>query len=734
MPSVQPTFHESWYRVADLKLRIRASVHIARQIYRGQRCYVMQDQANNAFVRLHNAAYQLVGLLDGRRTLRQAWEICCKNLGDDAITQGEVLHLISQLAANNLLESELPPDAAGMFERFKKRKKRELQGAMMNLLFPRIPIFDPDAILEKGIFLVGWIFSWPGLLLWLALIGSAVFTLLNRGPGLSGALSGAAGLLRPDNWLLLYAAFVLDKMIHESGHAIACKKFGKQSGTAGEVHVIGLMLLVFTPVPYVDASSSWILQSRWQRMIVGAAGMWMEFALAAIAAMVWSLSSPASTLHDFCYNLMFIASVSTVFFNGNPFLRYDGYYILADMVEIPNLFGKSIQYLMYLIKHYAFGVENAINPTESRGQRIWLLVYLVLAGVVRVVVSSAIVLFLVRELHNYPEAMLFLTIMAAAGLAAWLVVPIGRGLWYLAGSSELMHHRGRAWLVTIGTLSVGLGLVGAVPVPNHCRVEAVTRAQTQQRMYVRTSGFLRTFAKSGLRVHGGPHGTVLLQLSNPRLAAKINTLQSRLNTTEMEWRKAMAKNIAKAEIYRRQMRAVREQLALDRAKDAELTVRSPIDGTWIAPELHLRIGVYLHRGEQVGTVANLKTLVVLGAADQNRAGRIIRSGSHLAQIRIYGHPAPEIPGVIAKAYPAGSNMLPSAALSYLGGGPFVPDAGTNQPRATGSPFFLLEVHPLKPTTFMPGQRVEVRVALPPSPVAMQLFDMLRRALEPQAGA
>ena len=164
MSPVLPTFHESWYRVADLKLRIRSSVHIVRQRYRGQRRYVVLDQANNAAFSLPQPGYQLLGLLDGTRTLREAWESCCKVLGDEAPTQGEALDLLGQLASNNLLESELPPDAAGMFERYKKRKKRELQNALMNVLFPRIPIFDPDAILEKGIFLVGWIFSWPSAL------------------------------------------------------------------------------------------------------------------------------------------------------------------------------------------------------------------------------------------------------------------------------------------------------------------------------------------------------------------------------------------------------------------------------------------------------------------------------------------------------------------------------------------------------------------------------------------
>ena len=734
MSPVLPTFHESWYRVADLKLRIRSSVHIVRQRYRGQRRYVVLDQANNASFSLSQPGYQLLGLLDGSRTLREAWEICCKVLGDEAPTQGEALDLLGQLASNNLLESELPPDAAGMFERYKKRKKRELQGALMNVLFPRIPIFDPDAILEKAIFLVGWIFSWPGLVVWLAVVLAGVYTLLNRGPGLGAALAGASHILRPDNWLLLYGAFVLDKLVHESGHAIACKKFGHQNGTSGEVHVIGLMLLVFTPVPYVDASSAWLLKSRWQRAIVGAAGMWVEFALAAAAAMVWALSSPTSTLHDFAYNLMFIASVTTVIFNANPFLRYDGYYILADLLEIPNLFGRSIQYAAYLIKRYAFGLEHVINPADTPGQKIWLVIYLVLAGIVRVLVSSLIVLFLVRELHNHPEIMLLLAVMATAGIAVWLLVPLGRGIWYLVDSPELLHHRTRAMSISLVTTALLVGAVGLIPLPNHCRVEGVTRAKIQRRIYVQTSGFLQSFLPSGKLTHGGPNGTVLLRLANPSLQSKLASLASRWDAAKVRWRQALASSPAKAKIYRHEIQAIAKRLTRLRRKASDLTLSAPVSGTWIAPGLHLHIGAYLHRGQQVGTIADLHTMLVFGAADQNRAGRIIRAALHNAAIRVYGRPSPAIPAVIRREYPAGANTLPSAALSYLGGGPFAPDPQQHQPLATASPFFLLEVQPRKPVAWLPGQRVQMRLALPHESLAMQVLEMLRRALEPHNGA
>jgi putative peptide zinc metalloprotease protein len=736
---MRQTFHESFYRVADLKVRLRRSINIARQFYRGQRWYVVQDQANNAFFRLNQPAYEFVGLLDGTRTVRAAWESCTAKWGDGAPTQGEALQLLGQLSGHNLLETELPPDAAGMFERYKRRRKREIQGRFMNLLFPRIPLLDPDAILETLLPYFGWIFSFKGFLLWIGLMFCAVYMLLNRGPGVAAAISQASSVLQPDNWLLLYAAFLLDKFLHESSHALACKKFGKQSGGTGEVHAIGIMLLVFTPVPYVDASSSWLLKSRWQRAIVGAAGMWMEFALASIAAIIWCSTNPESLLHAFCYNLMFIASVATVFFNGNPFLRYDGYYILSDLLEIPNLLSRSLQYALYLVKKYAFRLKDALNPAETTGQKIWMLIYIILAGVVRVLVLSAIIIFLVRNLQNYPQVMLILSVMAAAAVLTWVVIPVSRCVWYLANSPELTHHRGRAWLVTLGFVAVMVIGLGLIPLPNHCRVEGVVCGDPQQDIYAQTPGFLQQFVPSGSLVHGGANATVLLQMQNPDLDTQAAVLRAKVSSLQVQQRESLSQgDVASAQIYSRQVDAENSELAAINHQLSQLIITAPFSGRWIAPDLHLRIGTYFKSGDQIGTVLNDDKLIVLAAADQPNAGQIIRAASQGGQIRIIGAADQAIAAHVQLAFPGADNTLPSAALSYLAGGPFAPSTDQNQPEGTATPFFMLKIQPQQSTlsfsgrqvAFLAGQRVILRLTLPSETLARQVLEMLQRTLEP----
>ncbi|MDP7288748.1 MAG: PqqD family peptide modification chaperone, partial [Phycisphaerae bacterium] len=347
MPIDRPTFSESWYRVASLRPRLRSSVQVFRQHFRGQMWHVLQDPGSNQFFRLNDTGYHFVGLLDGRRTVAEVWNICNEQLGDASPTQGEAIALLGQLYTSNLLQADVPPDAMGLFRRYKQRVGREVRGYLTNLLFIRIPLIDPDRFLERWVGIFGALFSAVGFILWLAIMCTGVYFLLGRTDELGNQ---AMGILMTANLPLLAISFWIVKIVHEFGHGFACKKFGLQAG-GGEVHTMGIMFLIFMPLPYVDASSAWAFRSKWHRVTVGAAGMFCELAIAAIAAIVWASVGPGM-VKAVAYNCMFIASVTTLMFNANPLLRYDGYYILSDMLEIPNFAQRSKSYLYYLVKRY----------------------------------------------------------------------------------------------------------------------------------------------------------------------------------------------------------------------------------------------------------------------------------------------------------------------------------------------------------------------------------------------
>jgi len=341
--------------------------------------------SNNDHFRLTESGYYLIALLNGDRTVEQAWEQSMTVLGDAAPTQGEVIQLLGQLYSSNLLRGDVPPDVEGMFNRFRKRKLREIGGTLGNLLFLKIPLFDPDRLLDGLVKVFWWVYTPVGCILWAIIIALGVRALMGQWDSL---MSQANNILDPSNLLWLYACFAVIKGIHELGHGVACKKFGHSEGTSGEVHTIGIMLLVLTPMPYVDATSSWSFRRKWRRVAVAGAGMYLELAVAAIAAILWANSATGSLLHSLSYNVMFIASVSTLLFNANPLLRFDGYYILSDMLEIPNLNQRSKQYLYYLVRKYAWRVRNPISPAHNTGERGWFFFYAIAATVYRVFICK----------------------------------------------------------------------------------------------------------------------------------------------------------------------------------------------------------------------------------------------------------------------------------------------------------------------------------------------------------
>ncbi len=240
---------------------------ISRQFYRGDRWYVVRDPAGNQFHRLSDAAYRFVGLLDGRRTVEEAWDLVGGQLADDAPTQPEVIHVLSQLYAANLLETNITPDAMVLLRRHKKLSQQKMQNRLMNVLFPRIRLWDPDRFLCRWMPVAKALFSKLGAVIWLGVILFALSVVLPQWQQLKTAASNTLDFTHNyENIFLLYATFVVIKLIHELGHAFACRRFG------GECHELGIMLLVLVPTPYVDASTAWSFPSKWQRMFVGRGG------------------------------------------------------------------------------------------------------------------------------------------------------------------------------------------------------------------------------------------------------------------------------------------------------------------------------------------------------------------------------------------------------------------------------------------------------------------------------
>src|SRR3954462_10891996 len=476
MLQLRPTFSESWYRVAALKAKVRAGAQISRTFYRGERWDVVRDPAGNQFHRLSDAAYRFVGLLDGTRTVAEAWDLVGGQLADDAPTHNEVIQILSQLHAANLLESNVTPDAAVLLRRHKKMVKQQWQGRLMNILFPRIPLWDPDQFLVRWMPIIKPFLGKLGALLWLGLVFSAIAALAPEWKQLEAQIPHA---IAPDNWPFLWATFCLIKLIHELGHGFSCRRFG------GEVHELGLMFLVLVPAPYVDASSAWSFPNKWARVFVGAGGMIIELFVAAILAFVWINTAQGSLINGLALNTMLIASFSTIIFNANPLLRYDGYYILSDLLEIPNLRYRSTEYTVGLIKRHLFKVKLS-QPLPPVGQRIWLVLYAIASSIYRMFVGIMIILMV------WNQVPVLGVLMALGGVITWLAVPVIKTLRYLLIEPELHRKRAGATAWVLGAVAVAVVLVGFIPSPvgTHFQAEAIVEPANKKVIYTLGPGLV----------------------------------------------------------------------------------------------------------------------------------------------------------------------------------------------------------------------------------------------------
>ena len=713
MADTPPTFSESWYRIADQRISLRAGVRVRRQFFRGEQWQVVEDPFCNQFFRLRPAAYAFVGRLRSDRTVQQVWSECLEKDPDNTPGQEEVLRLITQLYFANLLQYEAPMDSARLFERYQRRRERETRSRWLNIMFMRIPLVDPDEWLNRWRGLARLLFSPFSLLIWLAVVGIGIQTAVNNFGQLR---QQSQGVLAPGNLFLLYVGLVTIKALHEFGHAFACKRFG------GEVHIMGIMLLIFTPTPYMDATASWGFRSRWQRILVGLAGILVEVFMASLAVLVWANTGPG-TLHNLAYNMIFVASVSTIVFNGNPLLRYDGYYILSDLLEIPNLYQRAGHQLKFWVERYGFGLRKAEKPAAGRREAAWLGFYGVLSSGYRVVVFGGILLFVADRF------LLVGIVMVLACAFSWVIVPIGRLAHYLVAHPGLERHRLRAVLVCASLLFGLLGFLGLVPFPSHFRAPGLLEAQEKSVVVNETAGFLEAVnANPGQRVTAGQP---LMRLKNPELEKQLASALARRSEIEAMRRQALSAQVVNLKPIDLRLESVNQQIRRLQADEAGLVITARQDGLWTSPEVEDFIGRWLPRGTDLGLVLNPRAFYFTATVAQTEVARLFNRQIRSAAVRLRGQAGTVIPTGELRIIPAAQKTLPSAALGWMAGGEVRVAPNDPQGRQATEPFFEVKaaVQPAADVVFFHGRAGKIRFDLGPEPLLQQWWRRLRQLLQ-----
>jgi putative peptide zinc metalloprotease protein len=421
---------------------------------------------------------------------------------------------------------------------------------------------------------------------------------------------------------------------------------------------MGMMLLVFSPVPYVDASASSAFPSKWQRAVVGAAGMIVELVIASVAMFVWVSAEPG-TVRTLAYNTIMIAGISTVMFNANPLLRFDGYYILADLIEIPNLRQRANQYLGYLCERYLFGREEAQVPHATPGERTWFVGYSVTSFIYRIFVVFAILLFLTDKLFVLGVFFALLTAFT------WFVLPMGKGLSYLFTSPRIRRVRGRALAVSTGAIAIVVVALCFTPVPFRTRAEGVVWIPDEAIVRAGADGFVvQVVGIPGSKVS---RGDVVVVCHDSVLTTQVTVLEAQLREIEARIREQIPENIAKAKMLEEEQRYIEEKLARAREQVQDLVITAKVDGTLVLPRAEDLPGRFVHRGDVLAHVVDLNTLIVRTIVDQSDID-LIRHSTKTVQVRLAERLASPIDAGVTRLVPAASDELPSPALGSAGGG------------------------------------------------------------------
>lgn len=687
----KPLFSEHWYRVKSLRPKLRPHTRLHRHVYRGDIWYLLSDAASARYHRFNLVAYQIIGLMDGRRTAHQIWETVNTRMGDAAPVQDDIIQLLGQLHQMDALQTNIAPDVEEIFQRAEQYEQQQWRGRLKNPLAVRVGLFDPDLFLNRTRHLVAPLFSRWFFSLWCLLVVVGAVLAGMHWETLMGTVRVEA--LSPNNLLLLWFTYPVVKLLHELAHAYAAKLQG------GEVHEIGIMLLVFVPVPFVDASAATAFPQRHMRMLVGAAGIMVELLLAVLALFVWLLVEPG-LISSLCFNIMLIGGVSTLLFNGNPLLRFDGYYVLADAVGIPNLAQRANKYLAYLAQRYVLGVTAAQSPATGAGEEGWFAFYGIAAFFYRLMITAVICLYLIDTFFVVG------ILLAAWSITNQLLLPLFKQVRFLLFDPLLHKGRPRALLVTAGALAFLSAVVMWFPVSSLTRFEGVIWPPQQSQLVAETDGFVQQLlAQPGSNVVAGQP---LVGLVNVRHQGEMKAKQARLLELSAKYRAAMASDRVQAKLVQDEIAALRVEIDRLQEKVQGLVIVSPVQGTFMVPFAQDLPGQYIHQGMVLGYVvndANAVARVVVTQEDQDRITQRLDG----IELRLIAALDEVLQGRLLRSVPQASHQLPSAVLSVEGGGQFVPDSEGVTALSTRERLFEYEVElPLSVAQAKIGTRVYVR--------------------------
>ncbi len=657
-----------------LKVKLRPDLIVQPQFYEGMTHYVIKDPIALKYFRFKIEEYFLLQQFDGKQNLQDVKRAFERKYRPQTITVDDLLRFAAQLHEAGIALIDSPDQAQALVRRRKKNQWKKVWQFLANILYIKIPVVDPEKMLTgmypyfRWMYTTGFIaFSVGMMLAALTLVASQYQTFAARLPDFQSFF----------NWrtiVYFWCSLAIVKIIHEFGHGLTAKHFG------GEVHEMGMLFLVLTPALYCDVTDSWLLPNKWKRIWISAAGIYVECFLASLTTFVW-WNTEQGLLNSLCLATMFICSVNTILFNANPLLRYDGYYVMSDFLEIPNLRIKSTQFFAYLFQEKVLGLEVPVQSYMPRSRRGLFVTYAIASYVYRWVVTFSILFFLSQFLKPYKlETVSYM-------IALGSLIPLaGMPLWQMVKFVRQPGRMRKVKKVRAGVFAaVTVALVTAVlliPTPLRVQGTLVLTAAAPTEIYVEVPGRLESIdVKDGDFVK---EGDVLATLSNPEKRLEYLQLaeQSESNHVKGLWYGQLSDASSRA----MKVQALQAETDLEPAlfkiteQIGKLTLVAPRDGQVIGvPHKEVR-GQYLKPGKplfEIGDPQKLEAHMVLDQTDIDLVRDKVNKPT--AWVKVYGTSETTWKSYVSMVSPRNTEDI-QTSLTTGGGG----EIATKQDQKTGT--------------------------------------------------
>jgi len=634
-------------KLGDVRASVRPNLDLSRHVFSGKPTYVVRDPVTAQTHRFSSQDYQLFISIDQSRTLRESVELLIKQGRIASDQTDDFYRFVVHLHQMGLLTLPLS-DGSTLYNRYKQRLDAQKKGRFLKLLFMKVPLAQPDKWLGTTKHIAAPLFTMTAFWIWLACLSACSGVLLVHWREFVDPLGTMLTLSNvPMLWLLLVGL----KTFHEFGHAYACKRFG------GTVPEMGAMIMMGTPCAYVDASSSWSFPNRWHRMTVALAGMYFESMLAMVAVVVW-LCTDTGQLHSAAQYAIVLSTVVTIGFNANPLMRYDGYFILCDLVNIPNLHRDAKAAASGFIKWVLYGLTPKVAST-SRSIHIAMIAFGLACMIYQVTVAVGIATLLTLAVPVVGPVIAFFV----SGLPVIRIIQ--KWTSFVIGSKELETVRVRAISVASAlTLAIIVGIF-AIPIPGHVQSLGIVHRQEEQSVRASVGGFL--VSAKAKNTEAVAANQILYRLENLELETQRSEMQSLVQQLNIQLQSQLNMPGKQSEQTQLQLENARKQLEHIESQIRHLDLSAPKSGDFIPAPESPKKGTFVKQGESLGSICRGPWIVhLMLTADQWSSIESVRDKP--VGITLVGNTRESLKGKIISGDIAGTKKIEEAALTHSGGG------------------------------------------------------------------